>query len=423
MRARLRSSARPGLRRALAGAALLAVPAFAAPAVAGAQDPDAGAPAAGAPDMRWRPFVGCWAAVGPDGISTGGATVCVVPEAGGAVELATVTEGRVAARERVAPNGARIAVRDDDCTGWRSAQWSGDGRRVYLTNELTCSPGIGASRRGSGVLALTGGGDLLDVRGLTMSGAAGGVRSVRLRPTTVPEGVFPAAVRAELADAAVRWRDERLLAAATLVGERDVIEASRQVDAPVVQAWLGARRQGFALDARGLRTLAEGGVAPGTIDVMVALSNPRVFAVNPETGATGAAARDEARVADAGRRVPVGMWPGWGLDPWGFGFAPFGNGFGFNRWGNALGGFGGGWGWSPWANPVVIVNRPGAGQGTGVPQGRVRRGEGYVFGDGGGMGRPTTSASPSGGGASRGGYSGGASSGGGGGGRTARPRQ
>jgi hypothetical protein len=60
----------------------------------------------------------------------------------------------------------------------------------------------------------------------------------------------------------------------------DVVEASHHVAPGVVEAWLVEEGEGFALDARGLEHLKQAGVSDRVIDVMVALSYPKVFAID-----------------------------------------------------------------------------------------------------------------------------------------------
>src|SRR6266849_3185920 len=63
----------------------------------------------------------------------------------------------------------------------------------------------------------------------------------------------------------------------------DVVEASRNVDGAVIEAWLVARGARFALDAKRLIALADAGVSPRVIDLMVALSYPKAFAIDAAT--------------------------------------------------------------------------------------------------------------------------------------------
>src|SRR5207244_1725794 len=69
-------------------------------------------------------------------------------------------------------------------------------------------------------------------------------------------------------------------AAAVSLATDDVGEAARRVDTSVLEAWLVERGESFTLDAKRLVTLADAGVPTPVIDLMVALSYPKVFAIN-----------------------------------------------------------------------------------------------------------------------------------------------
>jgi hypothetical protein len=421
--------------RAVPAALLLAA------AARGAAAQTAGA-AGASPDARWSAWYGCWSPALDSASLAGGSlagrapTTCVTPAGGSAVDVTTVAGGKVVSRERVDASGARQQFTRDGCGGWEKAEWSADGRRVYLRSELGCANNV--RRTGDGVLAFARDGSWLDVRGATIGGYTG-VRTVRYVPA--PE---PAALPADVAGAlAGRGRgigvETARAAAAAPATTADVIDVSRRAGAPVAAAWLAELRQRFALDARQLAALADAGVPGQVTDVLVATSFPQRFALGP-SGAEPTVR--EPRAADdvaLGRPGPVAvltspMFGGWGWNA--FGFGPFGyNAFGYNALGYGYGpGYfprGGYWG----TGPVVVVRPPGGG-GVGA---RAVPGRGYSQGDspttgsarstegspsmsrGWGGGGSSAGASAGGGGYSSGGSSSAGSSSGGGA-RTAKPR-
>ena len=129
----------------------------------------------------------------------------------------------------------------------------------------------------------------------------------------------------------------------------DVKEAVKRVDVTVVEGWLTSMGQEFELDAKALIELADAGVPPSVIDVLVAISNPGHFAVRAE--------REEER--GTVRRRPGGgscYDPYWSdpYDPffyrgsyYGYCGGPYG-GY-YPRWGT-----GGYWG----GGTVVVIDRP-----------------------------------------------------------------
>ena len=428
-----------GGRHLLGAAALLA----AGVSVAGAQS--TGAQAASA-DPRWRAWLGCWSPLGPEGVvSAGTALTCVVPASSGTgVERLTIAEGRVASRDLITASGERQPRRADGCDGWEQAQWAADGRRLHLSSSATCASGV--SRSSTGILAFAPDGDWLEVRSASV-GTGAGVRVTRWRQAS-PSASIPAEVTTALGSA--RGDEEIRLALGAPVSTDEVADAVRLSDAAVVEAWLAARGQGFNLDARRLTALADRGVPARVIDVMVALSYPKVFALNP---ATGDQERRALASSQQGRDVAQRNGPvAWLYDsPFGYGalgWNPYRSGaYGYNNglynngfYGNGLygNGFYGG-GYFPGSTPVVIVVRDPANT---VERARAVNGRGYTRGgrssgtdspgatprasaraDGYSSGRSSGSGSTSSGSTSSGSTSsGGGSSEGGSSGRTAKPR-
>ncbi|HEX6964798.1 MAG TPA: hypothetical protein VF166_03290 [Gemmatimonadaceae bacterium] len=361
---------------------------------------------------RWQAWVGCWEPVGNEPLAADRATtageVCVMPSAsassGSAIDLASVDNGKILSRETIAPNGERQPVSEDGCTGWRSAVWSSEGRRVYLHSELSCAGGL--KRTSNGVLAISPEGELLDVRGVS-AGAGSGVRILRYREAA-PAQTLPS-VAALLQDRSLAVSTARTAAEAPVTAA-DVIEASKHLDAAVLQSWLVARNQGFNLDGKQLVQLADAGVPGPVIDAMVALSYPKVFAISPSTPAgtfRQAAPQQVASTDDYYNEPPTSviMLDPYGYSPFGWGyFSPFGySAFGYPGYGYSPYGFGFGYGWYSGYNPVVIVRtNPDA---PSTSHGKVVKGRGYTQGAGssnGGTATPTSrmahprSASPSG---------------------------
>ncbi len=365
------------------------------------------APARGqsaATDSRWLPYLGCW-----EPIEGSKSSLCVVPAAGtSTVDFVTVFKGQVTVRERIAATGAHIETSSGDCTGWRSAEWSAYGQQLFLRSEDGC-PGARA-RSGTGVIAMSNNGEWLYIQSATVAGQTG-LQVQRYRPAAgdvaLPGDLdsLHLGISATIAARA---------AAAAPLGIDDVVEASRKVEAEVLQAWLVERGEPFTLDAKRLIALADAGVPSAVIDLMVALSYPKAFAINP------AARQGERRAlaANSAYREPVTAIfakdlfcsSSYLMQPYAR-YDCFGGGYGY-RHGN---------GWYPGGYPLAIVY-------TGPPapprpHGRMVNGQGYTVGSSG-----TAQAQPTSGGSSGGNTSGSSSgssagsSSGSSGGRTAQPR-
>ena len=373
-------------------------------------------------DGRWTPWVGCWQASSRDALTEELApnkslpVVCVVPAPGNAtVDLVTVTGGTPATPERVDANGTRRAVDREGCTGWETAQFSADAKRIYLHSEHQCTGN--RTRTSTGIMSISPNGEWLDVQGVKVD-AHSGVRVVHYGRVPVPASLG--------ADMKAALEGQRLamttavLAASDSVRIADVIEATKHVDPLVVQTWLAQRGQGFRMDAKRLTQLADAKVPSNIIDVMVALSYPQAFAINlaqadGQVTPTGRPAQ-VADVDEGLRNGPI-VYMNW--DPFYsngyYGYNSYGYGYGYG-----YGGYGGNW----YGGPVVIV-RPSdtVNQPRNETRGRMVRGSGYTrpSSDGSSSGSPRSSTSGS-GSSSSGSSSKGSSSSGGGETRTAKPR-
>ena len=349
----------------------------------------AGAAGAQQPAGGWQGWLGCWSAgpaIGGIAPATLAPLVCITPTAdANVVELTTISGDKVVSTQRIDASGRDLPMDATGCTGTQRAQWSADGRRVYLKAVARCE---GIDRTTSGIIAMSPTGEWLDVQGVSV-GSDEGVRIARYRDAGVPS-VVPAALAASLRDRAVSTQAARFAAGAT-IGSTAVIEASRAVSAAVVEAWLLERGQVFSLDASELVRLADAGVPARVTDAMIAVSNPKVFA----TTRGDDRARTRARNADdeiIGRRIYVTMDPRyspyrWGYTPYGYSSYGYGYGpYGYSPLGYGGYGYGSGSGYAgyPGYVPPVVIITPGNPQG----RGQAVRGRGYTQPD------PST-ASPS----------------------------
>jgi hypothetical protein len=399
----------------------------------------------GQPDTRWRPWLGCWSTVSPSTTKP----VCVVPAPGtSAVDIVVVADGKVASREHVEASGERRRTERDGCTGWESAQWSSDSRRVYLQSEFECP--AGQQRTSSGLIAMSPQGEWLDLVGVTLAGNTG-VRVLHHRAMG-PTSIVPAEITAALQGTAPAFRDAAVrVTVAGAIGTAEIAEASRQLKPQVVEAWLSESGQEFTVDSKRLVALAAANVPDRIIDVLVALSYPTAFAVRPSSTAPGLLTSDEPRGGGGGGGLgfagadALDCSPfnfslyGWdacspfSYGPLGYRYSTFGSRY--SRYGagaidflgyGGLGYDGYGGGWYLATQPTVIVLNPG-----GAQHGQVVNGRGYVEGGtGASTATPISSGSSSSGSSSSGGSSSGgsgatsspSSGGDSGGGRTAVPR-
>lgn len=244
--------------------------------------------APGQQDGRWLPFEGCWVAEGAASLATPDHMLCIRRTDAAAV-FGTWVNGSLESEQTLVVDGTARAFAEGGCEGTEIAQWSADGRRVFVRQELMCGT---APRSATTVLSFVSGAAFADVRALRV-GTESSVRSIRYRavePALYPEG-FAMAEGQELA------RETARLHAAAALEPGDVIEASRLVDADAVNGLLAARRAGFRLNAKTLAQLSAAGVAPSTLDVMVALTYPERFAVAEQPQEEPAARWEPQRTA------------------------------------------------------------------------------------------------------------------------------
>jgi hypothetical protein len=396
--------------------------ALSAPATSAAQT--------GQGDARWQPWLGCWTASSPRAsISDLLALqqVCVVPAAGAsAVDVVTVSGSKVVSREHIDANGEHRKSERDGCTGWESAEWSSDMRRVYLQSEYQCPGGV--KRGTTGLMASAANGDWLDVVGVAMRDNIG-VRVLRHRASP-PLTTLPAEIASAVEASSRRTSSLRTLLP---VGDAEIIDASRHVNAAVVEAWLAETRQAFTANAARLRALSNAGVDGRVIDVLVALSYPKAFAIKPSPTEVGELVEKEGGGGGGGGLIGgafahCGPYDaglslyGWdNCSPYGYGM--YGSRYGFSRYGDL-------YGYDGWylagGAPIVIVRPSEGGGGSSSSHGQVVNGRGYTAG--GDSGSTASSGSSGSSGGSSSGSSGSSGGGGGsvssssGGDRTAVPR-
>ena len=108
------------------------------------------------PAGSWQGWLGCWTA----GPSIGGIApsaiaplVCITPTGDpNVVEVATVSGDSVVSTQRIDASGRERPLNATGGTGTQRAQWSADGRRVYLKAVATCG---GIERVTSGIIAMS----------------------------------------------------------------------------------------------------------------------------------------------------------------------------------------------------------------------------------------------------------------------------
>ena len=240
---------------------------------------DAPAPGrAGSFDARWTPYLGCWR-LNQESFRASNVPfsdvmmVCVAPSASGpGVTMTTYAAGRSILTQTIAGDGQSYQVNEADCQGTQANEWSHDGERLFTRAELSCN--ARPKRNVTGITMMTKGPTWVDVQATDVDGTSQ-VRirhyhRVNERPANVPELPDSVAARA--------FADAQALSAATMSLE-DVIEASKKVSSPALEAALDESRTRFNLNSRTLTQLAKAGVSPDVIDLMIAQTFPDRFTI------------------------------------------------------------------------------------------------------------------------------------------------
>jgi len=373
----------------MAGLAALVTMAWAAPA----------AGQGGGIDARWQPWLGCWQAADlTTGAPLAGAPLlCVRTVPGGEVEFTTVGDVESTTRSIVA-DGRQIAISDAGCTGWESATFSRDARRVFLRSEFTCSGGV--QRTLSSVMGWVSPTEWVEVQAVGMAGEDPVPDARRFR--LVDDARTRAAGFAPLSESDSRMAGSIRTIASAPLSVTDVREAAAQVEGVALEALLLERGEGFELNAARIAELADAGVPDNVIDIMVALSWPDRFRVD-RNGLVGSIQPDE-RMGELSeddpywrRRDPYGRYGAIGFrycSPFDFGWSMFGycSPYGYGYGGSYLGGYyGGGYYGGYYGRPVIIV-RGSADDPDAGPSGRVVNGRGYTRTRSTGTDRPGSSS-------------------------------
>lgn len=321
-------------------------------------------------DPRWQAWLGCWRPA--EARLTGSSPyVCVIPGSrSSSIAVVTISNGKEISRQRIEATGQQRPITEDGCSGWESAQWSSDSRRIYMRSEVTCP---GALRRtSSGILAISGGGEWLDVE-VVRAGNGSGLAVARYQdagsPNEIPPEISAALAGKQRAISAAR------MAAGAPIGTADVVDATRNTDSDAVNGWLVERGQALALDATQLAALSDAGVPGKVTDVMLAQSYPDVLALDRGTP-------DDSQRETAGNRMPGRASE---ISFGRYGYSPYG----YSPYGYLGNGLVGGFGYYGSRYPYIIVTKGGT-----EARGRAEKGRGYTRRDDSSGGGSTTSTRP-----------------------------
>ena len=222
-------------------------------------------------DSRWTPYLGCWTIVqdqyGQSAPVPAGTMVCVRPSGRFGVAVTTTVDGKNVLDQTIVADGSAQPLSQGDCTGTQTSTWSRDGERLFTSVELNCANRPKRSVSGITLLAK---GQWVDAQATVIDGNSD-VRVRRYRRTSDHPGGIPALSTAPLSI-------------------EDIIEASAKVQSEALEAALDEANSQLALNSRVLKQLADNGVSPNVIDLLVAQAYPDKFEVE-RTGYPSASSR------------------------------------------------------------------------------------------------------------------------------------
>jgi hypothetical protein len=237
------------------------------PAAAGAQN---------TADSRWNTWLGCWELVlessrepetAPDLVQrevtpqrdpAPRGQVCVRPAPNGAT-FTTSVDTQAPLEQTVIADGVDHPMVDNDCRGTQRSEWSRNGLILFARATLTCAGGKD-DRIVSGLSIVGPGETWIDIQAAQIDGQ----ENVRVRRYRRVEQ---------------RSRGTRSRARSLSLDE--VQEASGKVSAGALEAALVETNSTFNLTGKRLIALQAAGVPPSVTDLMVALSYPDQFVVEP----------------------------------------------------------------------------------------------------------------------------------------------
>lgn len=213
-------------------------------------------------DSRWNPWLGCWRLfqenVGEQNRSGASSMmVCVQPSGTTGVTMTTTVEGKTILEQNIVADGTAQPVKESDCDGLQTSDWSRDGERLFTRVELQCA---GRPKQVISGVTLMAKGAWVDVQAVRDSDGDQDLRIRRYRRTSDQYAGVSGFI-------------------GTPMSVEDVIEASGKISSAALEATLDETGGRFNLNSAVLKQLADAGVSPNVIDLMVAQAFPGRFQV------------------------------------------------------------------------------------------------------------------------------------------------
>ncbi len=315
-------------------------------------------------DARWSAWIGSWRLIPDDAADkkNGAAdSQYILDIRPGSDKRSVVMKGiqndAVLFDQEIAVDGSRQPIEDESCKGWHKYSWSDTGKRLLFESESECADRL--KRKISGISFFNDPGEWADIQLLS----SGEDRVVTIRRYRQADGDSAAAVRGR------RFNTAQIIAG-TNFSIDEIIELTGKMPPEAIEAALVEMQKPFKINGKALERLADSGVAPQVIDLMVALSFPDKFTVEEHSVKPLQAAEERRYSAGSGYYYswsPFGIWPFYDpLSPW------YWNTYGYGHYGY--------WGWGSLGGYYYPYWGPSGGGGADpyIGGGRLVAGEGYT---------------------------------------------
>lgn len=226
-----------------------------------------------ATDPRFQPWMGCWTTTAGGGIQAGAPNkACVVRSStvAGSVDVLLYASDSLVSRSALPRPGVETGRSLEDCSGVETAAWASGNTKLVLRADFTCAAGL--KRTETGLMSMTPEGNWLQLQHVRV-GNSEATTSTRFSYDPAATASHGTQSGGTASTATAR------MAVGAPASPEQVLELSQLVPPALTEVWLAETGVMFHLNGKLLADLSRRGMPGSVIDMMVAVSNPDVFAV------------------------------------------------------------------------------------------------------------------------------------------------
>lgn len=226
-----------------------------------------------ATDPRFQPWLGCWTTTAGGGIEAGAPNrACVIRSStvAGSVDVLLYAGDSLLSRSALPRPGVETSRSLEDCSGVETAVWAPGNTKLVLRADFTCAAGL--NRVETGLMSMTPEGNWLQLQHIRV-GNSEATTSTRLSYDPAATASYGSRLGGTASTATAR------MAVGAPATPEQVLELSQLVPPALAGVWLAETGVMFHLNGKLMVELSRRGMPASVIDMMVAVSNPDVFAV------------------------------------------------------------------------------------------------------------------------------------------------